>query len=127
MDSVTALGVAMKDLSVRRRAAIKKAIPALSSVSWAKSEPTEWLYGNDISDQIKAVKTAQNLQRGTSTSSRKRRPNSGYFAGNYSGNYSRQSRDKRTKPSTLNYRAESRGTRSAGPRRKAPPEDRKSQ
>ena len=100
MDSVTALGVAMKDLNIRRRAAIRKAIPALASISWSKSEPSEYLYGNNIQDEIKAVKTANALLRKPSVLVRKRRPNSGFFGGSYSGNHSRQVQHKRSRPTS---------------------------
>ena len=121
MDSAAALGLAMRDLNIKRRSAIKKAIPALGQISWSRSIPTEFLYGDKIQDELKATKAATTLLRRSGDYARKRRPNSGFLRGNYSGNYSRQTRDKRSKPS-LNTSGDSKGMRSSGPRRQ-PPQD----
>ena len=125
MDSAAALGLAMRDLNIKRRSVIKKAIPALGQISWSRSIPTEYLYGDKIQDELKATKAASTLLRRSGDYARKRRPNSGFIRGNYSGNHSRQIRDKRSKPS-LNTLGDSRGTRSSGPRRQ-PPQDQKRQ
>ena len=124
MDSAAALGLAMRDLNIKRRSAIKKAIPALGQISWSRSVPTEYLYGDKIQDELKATKAASNLLRRSAGYNLKRRPNSGFFPGKYSGNYSRQTRDKRSRPS-LNTLGDSKGARSSGPRRQAPQDQQK--
>lgn len=121
MDSASALGLAMKDLNIKRRSALRKAIPALAGINWNRSMPTELLYGDKIQEELKSTKAASALLRKPTEGYRKRRPNSGFFRGGYSGNYSRQAKDKRAKPSSpLNYREDSKGARSSGSRRQAP-------
>ena len=124
MDSASALGHAMRDLNIKRRAAIKKSIPALGKISWSRSVPTEYLYGDKIQEELKATKAATTLLRRSGDYARKRRPNSGFSRGNYSGNYSRQILDKRSKPS-IHTLGDSSGTRSSGPRRHAPQDQQK--
>ena len=125
MDSASALGHAMRDLNIKRRSVIKKAIPALGKISWTRSVPTEYLYGDKIQDELKATKAASSLLQRSGNYNRKRRPNSGFFR-EHSGNYSRQSYDKRSKPS-LNTLGDSRRRRSSGSRRQAPPDQQKRQ